>query len=373
MAIRLQGKLGMGMDADGTLSLLAVAWVVGNPSLHAIQQVAPSDGWSNWISFPASPASSAISPPALAMQNFIDRQALTAYFSTEQNALGMQSRQPSWGDVWSVLPSPWPSSSTDGVSSVAVVGFTAERPTATLFVIDFYWQLWVTGGGSSGWTNLSSLPGAAMIRNDLTPAGVAASKDGRLEVFVTGTRDGHLYHLWETAVGGAWSDWFSHGAPAGHFLVPSPVLGTNQDGRLELFIVGTPDPSQGWGGPLFHIWQTAPSNGWSSWYSHGRPSNVDLSPYPTIARSPDGRLEVFAVGVDGNLYQIQQTAPNDGWSDWLMVPAPVGTSLIPSPVVGPSHDGRLELFVVGLDGNLYHRWQTNTVGSWSDWISHGIP
>ena len=41
-----------------------------------------------------------------------------------------------------------------------------------------------------------------------------------------------------------------------------------------------------------------------------------------------------------------------------------------TPVVAPSQDGRLELFAVGSDYNLYHRWQFSDL-SWSDWFSHG--
>jgi hypothetical protein len=41
--------------------------------------------------------------------------------------------------------------------------------------------------------------------------------------------------------------------------------------------------------------------------------------------------------------------------------------------VHPSGDGRLELFVVGADGNLWHRWQTAASNGWSAWTSHGHP
>jgi len=36
----------------------------------------------------------------------------------------------------------------------------------------------------------------------------------------------------------------------------------NADGRLEIFGVGTDNA-------LWHIWQTAPNNGWSGWESRG--------------------------------------------------------------------------------------------------------
>jgi hypothetical protein len=44
-----------------------------------------------------------------------------------------------------------------------------------------------------------------------------------------------------------------------------------------------------------------------------------------------------------------------------------------SPVLAPSADGRLELFVVGQDGNLYHIKQKTPSGVWTDWDSFGHP
>jgi hypothetical protein len=33
----------------------------------------------------------------------------------------------------------------------------------------------------------------------------------------------------------------------------------------------------------------------------------------------------------------------------------------------------LKLFVVGRDGNLWHKWQTAANDGWSEWVSHGQP
>lgn len=49
---------------------------------------------------------------------------------------------------------------------------------------------------------------------------------------------------------------------------------------------------------------------------------------------------------------------------------PHGLSAFP-PVLAAAqnHDGRLELFVVGSGGMLWHRWQTQPNRTWSDWKS----
>ena len=62
-------------------------------------------------------------------------------------------------------------------------------------------------------------------------------------------------------------------------LTGSPMLAASADGRLELLVVGND-------GQLWAQWQTAPSNGWSGWASHGRqPPGVNLSlpPRPMAA------------------------------------------------------------------------------------------
>jgi hypothetical protein len=43
------------------------------------------------------------------------------------------------------------------------------------------------------------------------------------------------------------------------------------------------------------------------------------------------------------------------------------------PAVAPSADGRLEVFIAGLDGTLWHIWQTIASDGWSGWVSYGHP
>ncbi len=71
-------------------------------------------------------------------------------------------------------------------------------------------------------------------------------------------------------------------------------------------------PARGTDGALWHIWQTAPNNGWSGWASLGGVISSD----PEVARNADGRLEAFARGLDNAVWHIWQTAPNKGWSGW---------------------------------------------------------
>ncbi len=74
---------------------------------------------------------------------------------------------------------------------------------------------------------------------------------------------------------------------------PTPCLARSADGRLELFIVGIAN------GPdkritLWHSWQTAPNNGWSNWVSHGAPNGYGfLTPQAESADIAVGKYPTF--------------------------------------------------------------------------------
>lgn len=180
---------------------------------------------------------------------------------------------------------------------------------------------------------------------------VGNDQDGRLEVFARGT-DGALWHIWQTAPNNGWSGWASRGG-----IIQGPIaLGRNADGRLEVFVRGGDNA-------LWHKWQTAPNNGWSGWASLGGGMGSRVG----ITNNADGRLEVFVRGTDGVLYHIWQTAPNNGWSGW----GSLGGVIQGAPSAARNADGRIEVFAKGMDNALYHIWQTAPNNGWSGWGSLG--
>ena len=179
---------------------------------------------------------------------------------------------------------------------------------------------------------------------------VTSNADGRLEVFCRGS-DGALWHVWQTAPNNGWSSWISLGGQ-----IQGPIaVGRNADGRLEVGVRGTD-------GALWHMWQTAPNSGWSAWASLG-----GWIRDPVLANNADGRLEWFATGSDGALWHMWQTAPSNGWSSWASLGGGMGSRV----AVARNADGRLEVFVRGTDGALWHMWQTAPNSGWSAWASLG--
>ncbi len=84
-----------------------------------------------------------------------------------------------------------------------------------------------------------------------------------------------------------------------------------------------------------------------------------------VASNSDGRLEAFVRGNDGVLYHRAQLSPTSNtWGAWSSLGGKIDRL-----AVARNKDGRLEVFVRGLDGALYHRAQvaanSNTWGNWS--------
>jgi len=171
---------------------------------------------------------------------------------------------------------------------------------------------------------------------------------GRLEVFARGS-DKAVWHIWQTAPNNGWSGWASLGG-----WVDRITSGRNADGRLELFVRGSDSA-------VWHNWQTAPGGGWSGWASLG--GWVDLL---AVGRNADGRLEVFARGSDKAVWHNWQTAPGGGWSGWASLGGWVDLLTLHQ-----NADGRLELFVRGSNHAVWHNWQTAPGGGWSGWASLG--
>ena len=193
------------------------------------------------------------------------------------------------------------------------------------------------------------------------------NQDGRLEVFAIG--QGGLFNIWQVFPNAGWAEgWHSKDRPSSKIGIKSHVVGRNADGRQEIFAVGDDNA-------LWQKWQVAPNDGWSEWKTLGTPArDISLADRFTAGRNQDGRQEIFAVGSDGNAWQIWQTAPNGGWSAWRKLgQPPAGIRGSDRMTVGSNADGRQELFVMGGDNALWHVWQVAPNVGWSGWESLDKP
>ena len=215
------------------------------------------------------------------------------------------------------------------------------------------------------WSNWASL--GKPQETALSRPFVQRNQDGRLEVFAIGL--GEIFNIWQTFPNGAWHDgWRSKGSPSSNVRIKSHLVGRNADGRQEIFAIGDDNA-------LWQKWQVAPNNSWSEWKTPGTPAqDTSLTGQFTVGGNQDGRQEVFAVGSDGNVWQIWQTALNDGWSNWgKLGQPPTGIRGSDRITAGRNLDGRQELFVMGGDDALWHIWQEAPNIGWTGWESLGKP
>ena len=155
--------------------------------------------------------------------------------------------------------------------------------------------------------------------------------------------------LWTINHNEGWGGWTSLGGQ-----IDMVVVGKNEDGRLEVF-------AQGMDKALWHIWQLAPEGAWSQWSSLG--GQIDML---AVGNNEGGRLEVFARGMDKALWHIWQLAPEGAWSQWSSLGGQIDML-----AVGNNEGGRLEVFARGMDKALWHIWQLAPEGGWSQWASLG--
>ncbi len=175
------------------------------------------------------------------------------------------------------------------------------------------------------------------IKADTSPA-VARNSDGKLQVFVVGTNNQLQFRAQTTAGSSTWSSaWTSLGG--GLRASTDPIGIANNDGKLQVFVVGANNQ-------LYYKTQSSPnSNIWSSaWTSLGGGIKADTS--PAVARNSDGKLQVFVVGANNQLYYKTQSSPNSNiWSSaWTSLGG--GLRDNNDPAVVPNADSRLDAFVM---------------------------
>jgi len=105
---------------------------------------------------------------------------------------------------------------------------------------------------------------------------------------------------------------------------------------------------------VYTIYQTAPNNGWSGWSGLGGwVSDIE------VVNNALGNPEVFAIGSDNALYHKWFT-PGRGWSDW----ASLGGWIDDMEIV--IFEGRPHVHAVGSNDAMHQRWWDN---GWHGWAN----
>ena len=330
------------------------------------------------------------------MNIWIKRRRVFGYCSLLAVAAILESTLSAWAETpdpaiatWA----PWKGFGIFGVGRPAVERdatyrlqvFARVAAPLTVSAHDTLWRIRQSGQADPPWLHWTPLGGPGGVLGDPV---VGKNSDGRLEVFCRG-QDGEIKHIWQTdAVKDVWSNWESLGGGSPRLnAVGNPTVGTNFDGRLDVFVSARTAAT---GLTLRHIWQTSsPSAPHWKWQPGAMWEDLGghLAGSPVVGTNGDGRLEVFARGSANELEHVSQVVKSRfpdggrvdlGWSGWEALGS---GGISGDPAVGTNTDGRLEVFVHGARNALWHIWQMsassiplgqkNTVVGWSPWESLG--
>jgi hypothetical protein len=189
--------------------------------------------------------------------------------------------------------------------------------------------------------------------------GIERELDGRLQVFA-GTDDqsifGQTVSLHRILQQSPGGDW-----PATwddtfgiHGLF---TTGINSDGRLEVVVEAY--------GEAHDYWELAPNS--NKWSGSGTSLGGTELRRVVLGRNADGRLELFVLGGDRGIWHKWQTSPNGSWGEWHNL----GGTDLQQILAANNADGRLEVFALGGDKVAWHKWQTSPNGGWGEWDSLG--
>lgn len=179
---------------------------------------------------------------------------------------------------------------------------------------------------------------------------IVSNQDGRLQAFVLGRADGNLYTCYQTAVNSStFTSWTPIGV-GGYAGNPSAVL--DSTGVITVAI-------RHQDGSIRSLWQTAP-NAYTSWNTGSWGGNVPGD--PKIVLNQNGNRQIFVRG-GSNLLHTRYETSRGNWSDWNSIG--VG-SYAGNPSVILDSYGILTIAIRHTDGSVRSLWQTTPNGylSW---------
>ncbi|MDQ3936350.1 MAG: hypothetical protein M3340_17155 [Actinomycetota bacterium] len=202
----------------------------------------------------------------------------------------------------------------------------------------------------SKYNNLKGQRQIGMQSNYLMMDPAANDYSGLRRPYETGGAPRAVYSPWGGLDRG-WDDlsYFQHRATLSGWTMWDPTILSRHRGHLEVFAIGLDRQ-------IYNNWTLG--NGWSGWGHQGGQVNSA----PGAIAINDTSMNVFVAGGDNQLWGKFWDI-NGGWSAWF----PLGGAIAGDPAVGSWNGDHLEVFVRWGDGTLWHRWWTRS-GGWSTWF-----
>ena len=222
------------------------------------------------------------------------------------------------------------------VSAPEVVSWNTNRLDVFALGTDHaLWHRWWDGSSWGGWESLGGVL--------TSPVSAVSWAPNRLDVFGVGT-DSALWHRWWD--GSSWGGWESLG---GVLTSPPKAIAWGPN-RIDVFALGLDNA-------LWHRWWDG--SAWGGWESLGG----TLTSPPEVVSWDEDRIDIFAVGTDSALWH--RWWDGSSWGGWESL----GGVLESTPKAVSWSANRLDVFAVGTDSALWHRWWDGS--SWGGWESLG--
>jgi len=145
----------------------------------------------------------------------------------------------------------------------------------------------------------------------------------------------------------------------GGYIFGDQTVSAPEKGKLNIFAWGA-------GSQLWHKWYDPAIGGWSGWYQM-----ISSKGHGNVASGPDSaswapnRVDVVARVEDNSVEHWYW----DG-SAWHADNLGGGTKF--DPTISAPESGKLNVFAVGGDGQLWHKWYDPAIGGWSGWYQMAL-
>ena len=177
------------------------------------------------------------------------------------------------------------------------------------------------------------------------------------------TRQDGLVSTFQETPGGAWSAWMAAPWVAGGPKTVLQVTGAQQNnGCVQLWVT---DQKQ----QLWSIWQTSPGGGWSAWSG---PNWNGASPLMEICACQQGGTrgaQLWGITGSNGLVSTFQETPGGKWSPWMPAPwVAGGPTAVLQVAAAQQNDGRVQLWALDQQEQIWSIWQTSPGGGWTAWV-----
>lgn len=212
--------------------------------------------------------------------------------------------------------------------------------------------------GSSWVTNWDNLAGSTV---NSTLGGVSWG-NGHMDIFEI-TANGDLRHRYYLPDSTGWRGWEYLGHPGNSPLVYSPAVISSGPGKINVF-------ARGADGRLWEKWFDG--QGWVGTWNNLGGDTVNSS--MSAISWGGGHVDLFQTNGDGSIWHRYYLPDSTGWRGWSSIGRPNGPSIVSPPAVVSSSYGKVNVFAKGSDGRLWEKWfdGSSWVNSWNNVLGTSV-